>query len=213
MAFGAEYQVLRCARTCTPGNVLVDLLSGSGSTWTCLGGQGYSILEDIVSHRDFPDQLLEMQNLACAEDMAEFGILNRCRGLDYLDFFVIGRIVQWYIEHKPVQLCFRQWVGSFLFDWILGSQNEERRWKQVPLPIDSDRSLLHSFQQGGLGFWRGTVDFIRQDNIGENRAPVKFEMAVFVQDLRTRDVGWHQVRSELDPLELQIQYFGNSAHK
>ncbi len=57
--------------------------------------------------------------------------LNRRRlsasGLHHDRQFVFGRqVVDQDIEHEPVELRFRQWIGAFHFDWVLSRQHKER---------------------------------------------------------------------------------------
>lgn len=59
---------------------------------------------------------------------------------------------------------------------------------------------LHGFQQGGLGFGGGAVDFIRQHDVGELRAFLKksFFCCPLPVERGGRDVAGQQVRGELD---------------
>ena len=70
--------------------------------------------------------------------------------------------------------------------------------------------LLHGFQQCGLGLGGCTVDFVRQDDVGEHRAGLELEggVAVFVlnDDVGTGNVGGHQVGGELNTGEGQVEY-------
>lgn len=65
-------------------------------------------------------------------------------------------------------------------------------------------TFLHRLQQGRLCLGRRTVDLIRQHDIGENGAVVEFEMAIFIQNLRSCNIGRHKVRRKLDTLEIQV---------
>ena len=61
---------------------------------------------------------------------------------------------------------------------------------------------------------RRPVDLVREKQVREDRPPDEPEfllhrVAVHFEDLRAGDVGGHQVRSELDPLELHVQNLGD----
>jgi hypothetical protein len=60
-----------------------------------------------------------------------------------------------------------------------------------------------------LHLGRGTVDFVRQHQVVEDRALLEYEAAGFrAIDFRTGDVGRQQVRGELDTVELGFDAFG-----
>lgn len=82
------------------------------------------------------------------------------------------------------------------------------------LVIDRHQALLHGLEQGGLGLGRGAVDFIREQEAGEDGAFDEDEGVVFeVEDAGARDVRRHEVRGELDAGELAPQYAGQGAHQ
>ena len=71
-----------------------------------------------------------------------------------------------------------------------------------------DAALLHRFEQGGLGFRRGAVDFVGQHDVGEERARLENELAAAVDFLEhrvARDVAGQQVGRELDALGAELQ--------
>src|SRR5206468_10143008 len=59
--------------------------------------------------------------------------------------------------------------------------------------------------------WRGTVDLVREEDVGEDRPLLELEVLPAVRvlhdDVRADDVGGHQVRGELDPRERQLETF------
>ncbi len=87
----------------------------------------------------------------------------------------------------------------------------------MPLAADGDLLLLHRFQQGRLRFRRRAVDLVGQHNVGEQRPGQKTErtrtrLFVFLNNLRARDVGRHQVGRELHAVELERQRIGKRAN-
>ena len=72
----------------------------------------------------------------------------------------------------------------------------------VRLLTHRHRLFLHRFQKRRLRFRRRAVDFVRKNDIGENRTWLKVQklvaMLVFLNYIGSDDVGRHQVRSELN---------------
>ena len=62
-----------------------------------------------------------------------------------------------------------------------------------------------------MGFRRGAVDFVGEEEVREDRTWDELEFAAGVggglEDLGADDVGWHEVRGELDALELEAEDF------
>ncbi len=72
--------------------------------------------------------------------------------------------------------------------------------------------LLHRLQQRGLGLGRRAVDFIRQQDVGEDGAGQELEgLVAGLEDVRPDEVGGHQIGRELDALETQVERRGQRA--
>ena len=69
--------------------------------------------------------------------------------------------------------------------------------------------LLHRLQEGRLRLGSGAIDLVRQHDVGEYRAFLELEAPAAVGCLQHNvgadQVGWHQVRSELNARELDIE--------
>jgi hypothetical protein len=78
-----------------------------------------------------------------------------------------------------------------------------------------DFALLHGLEQRGLCLRRRAVDLVGQQNVREDRPFHETErpppLGILFQHARTRDVGRHEVRRELDALELQVEYLRQRA--
>ena len=77
-------------------------------------------------------------------------------------------------------------------------------------PGRGDLVLLQGLQEGGLSLGRRAVDLVGEQEVGEHRPAHEFKGAaaglrVLLEYLGARDVGGHEVRGELDALELQVQ--------
>jgi hypothetical protein len=71
--------------------------------------------------------------------------------------------------------------------------------------------LLHGFEEGGLRFWRGAVDLVSEDNVGEEGAGLKIEHPLAIdllEDRVARDVAGEKIRSELDALGIEDEGLG-----
>jgi hypothetical protein len=113
-----------------------------------------------------------------------------------------------------VELGFRQGVGAFLLDRVLGREDEEGRVEFVAAAEDGDLQFLHGLEHRGLGLGRSAVDFVGQHDIGEDRAADELELAAaadtgFLDDVGAGDVGRHQVRGELDAVEGKVEGAGD----
>jgi len=101
-------------------------------------------------------------------------------------------------------LGFRERIGPFHLDWILRGEDKERGAKLMAVAGDCDGPLLHCLEERRLGLGRGPIDFVGQDDIGENGTTLEAETAGpaplrFDHDIRADQVGGHQVRGELNP--------------
>ncbi|MNN59660.1 hypothetical protein D3C81_1747920 [compost metagenome] len=80
--------------------------------------------------------------------------------------------------------------------------------------FEGDLAFLHGFEQRGLGFRRGAVDFVGQQQVGENRAFAQLELlGLQVVHRMTGDVAGHQVRGELDAREFTAEAAGEGANQ
>ena len=147
------------------------------------------------------DELLEGENLVSREYLGHLGIAVDGGLTDNLHLLVEGWIVESDIEHETVELCLGKRIGAFLLDGVLRGEDKEGVRQRVGSARDCDAMFLHSLEQSRLGLGRGTVDFVGKDDAGEDRPLDELEIALTVEDFRTRDVGRHEVGSELDARE------------
>src|SRR2546423_1613863 len=74
------------------------------------------------------------------------------------------------------------------------------------LTANGDLPLLHGLEQSALNFGRGAIDFVGEDQIGENWALVSGEFSCLrLKDHRADDIARQEVGRELDALELDAQ--------
>ena len=117
-----------------------------------------------------------------------------------------GRVVDEELEEEAVGLRLGQRVGALLLDRVLRRHDEEGPRELVRVAADGDLPLLHGLEEGRLDLGRGAVDFVGQDEVGEDRTLVGGEAAVLRrEDHRAHDVARQQVGRELDALELDAE--------
>ena len=88
------------------------------------------------------------------------------------------------------------------FDVVLRRNDEEWRGQFEGIAVNRHLPLLHTFQQGGLRFGRGAVNFIGKHDVGEDRAGahLKFRSALII-NRRAGNVGRKQIGRELNSFE------------
>lgn len=126
------------------------------------------------------------------------------------------------LQHKTVDLCLGQRIGTLLFQRVLRGQYEERLRQFIRFVADGYLSLLHRLEQRTLHLGRGTVDLIGQDKVGKDRAFTYGKLLPFLRiDHGTEQVGRQQIGGKLDSAEFGIhrlsqrgngQGFGQTRH-
>ncbi len=104
-------------------------------------------------------------------------------------FFFLGlRIAHTQLQEEAVDLCLGQRKRAFEFDRVLRRDDHERSRQHACFAVERDAALLHGFQQRRLRAWGGTVDFVRQDDLPEDRPRTKLERAGLLVDRRSQPV-------------------------
>src|SRR5579872_1096493 len=130
-----------------------------------------------------------------------------------LYFVVLRRIRHAQLQQKPVKLRFRQRIRSFELDRILRGKNGEELRQRISLAVDRDLMLFHALQQRRLRSRRHAVHFIDQQQVSEHRPGMQLELAGrHVQNVRSNNIGRHQIGRALHTLELQPQQMRQSFH-
>ncbi len=150
-----------------------------------------------------------MRDLRPGQNLAYLQVHVGRRGLGDLQFLVRLGVADADVEHEAVELRLGQRIGALLLDGVLRGQHEERPRQIVGSAADRHLQFLHRLQQGGLRLGRRAVDLVGQQDVGEHRPLDEAELpraggAVLLDDLAAGDVRRHQVRRELDAIELQV---------
>lgn len=80
------------------------------------------------------------------------------------------------LHQKAVELGFGQRIGALVLDRVLGGGDQEGVGEGAWGAIDSDLTLLHGFEEGGLGLGRGAVDLVGEQEVGEDGAGLEGEL-------------------------------------
>ena len=214
---GPEHQILTGSGTCTPGDIVAHKVGHVALVATGVADQFQGVADHVVRYRCFADNPLQGDDLFGREGWHEFRVdVDRCAA-NNLKLLLLVRIVDIDIEHEPIKLRLGQRIGPFLFDRVLGSQDEERFGQRTSLTADRDLVLLHRFEQRRLGLRRSPIDFVGQNHVGKDRAFEKAKLSraaclVLLDHFRSGDVRRHQVGRELNSVEIQRKRFGQRAN-
>ena len=120
-----------------------------------------------------------------------------------------ARVADEHLHHEPVDLRLGQRVGALGLDRVLGRQDEERARDLEGLAPDRHLPLLHDLEQRALDLGGRAVDLVGEEEVGEDRAERRPELArLLVVDPRADQVGRDEVGRELDALELAADRLG-----
>jgi hypothetical protein len=185
-----------------------------------VGGAGaadeiHSELVQMVWDGDASDEVLIGEDLGSVEDVLEFGLRASGGAASDADFFIPRGIIHADHEHEPIELGFWQWVGAFLFDGVLGCEDEEGEVEVIGATGNGDAPFLHGLEHGGLGFGGGAVDFVGEDDVGEHGSfhelERTFSSGKFLENVGAGDVHRHEVWSELNAAEREGEGFSEAA--
>jgi hypothetical protein len=91
---------------------------------------------------------------------------------------------------------------------VLGGDHEEGVGQHPRLSLGGDLMLFHGLEQRALRLWRGAIDLVGENDLGEDRAGVKLERsAVPVENRNAEDIGRQKIAGELDALEIKPEGF------
>ena len=128
---------------------------------------------------------------------------------EHFHFSVFGRVAHREHHHETIELCGRERIGAFVFEWIHRGDGDEWERELVRRAFDGDLAFFHHFEQGRLRFGWRAVDFVGKQNIRENRASVKLEgLRAHVENVRACHIHRKKIRRELNALEGAIDARG-----
>ena len=131
-----------------------------------------------------------------------------------LPFAVAVGVADGHAQQEAVKLRFGQGIRAGVFDGVLRRQHDEGAGQRVGDAVHRDLEIVHGLQQRRLRARRGAVDFVGEDDVGEERAGVELETVLApVEDRHADDVRGQQVRRELDAAELAVNGLGQGARQ
>jgi hypothetical protein len=164
---------------------------------------------DRLGDRYLANQSLERHEVGARHRALEYRILKRRRGAHDFELLILGRVIDNDVEHEAVELCLGQRICTFQLDRVLRCEDVERLVELVRAALNRHAVLLHRFEQSGLCLRRCAVDFVGEEDIGEDRTWREHHLPasgrrILLDDVGAGDVGWHQVGRELNPGEFEI---------
>ena len=206
------HERLRAARRPAVADVLADELGRARLVRVGRREHAHRVGRDVRRDRDGPGEPLHLDDLGRRADLGGRSRVGAGRPLDDRDEVLLGRERDHDLEQEPVELRLGEGIGALHLERVLRREHEERRIERVALPGDRDLVLLHRLEQAGLGLRRRPVDLVGEDEVGEDRARLEAEdpaATLLDEDVRAGDVGRHEVRRELDPVERAVDDVGD----
>ena len=132
------------------------------------------------------------------------------RALDHRQLVGRLRIVDQHLEHEAVDLGLGQRIRALGLDRVLRRHHEKRRRHGVGLLADRHLPLLHHLEEGGLHLGRSPIDLVGEQEVAEHRPELGVELVLAgAVHPRADEVGRHEIRRELHPLEPPAEHFGD----
>ena len=142
--------------------------------------QRQRILDDMIGDRNLANELLQFDESVLAVQHRTNLIVHdgRCSAGN-LELFIEARIGHEHLEHEPVLLRFGQTGRCLLVRWGFALPSTKNGVaERVTNSTHGDLTLLHRFEQRGLGLGRGSIDFVGQHHVGEEWALQELELAL-----------------------------------
>ena len=159
--------------------------------------------------------------IATSASASSTGVDRRAVGpgslLDDGFLLALRRVADPELEHEAVELRLGEGIGALLLDGVLGGEDEERLGQRIGPPARGHLVLLHGLEQRRLGLGRSAVDLVGQHDVGEDGSLHEAEGpaprgGVVFEDVGAGDVAGHEVGSELDPAEREVERLGHRLH-
>ena len=150
-----------------------------------------------------PHRLLQVQRLLRRRDRLKriYG-MSQLRPFHDLNLGIKSRIPQRQPQEEAVTLCLRQQERSLMLQRILCGDHVKWVRQRMCHAVHRHLPLLHRFQQRRLRFGRAAVDLVGEEDVGQDGAGPKLELArALVIEVDADHVRRQQIRSELHPLE------------
>jgi len=206
--FGGEDDGLCAARGGAEADVFSRDLGRIGRVGMGVEGEAADVIFDVAGDGDGADEFFHRDDLIGVDDGDGGWGLGAGGAVEDSEEVVELGGFDGNFEGEAIELGFGERVGAFHFDGVLGGEDEEGFGHFVGGFGDGDGLLGHGFEEGGLGFGGGAVDFVGEDEVAEDGAglelPVALAAVVGGDDGGADDVSGHEVGCELDAGELEV---------
>ena len=149
-----------------------------------------------------------MARTSAASITGATGFRLRCGAAVANDFFLAGArgITHANAHQETIELRFRKRVSAVMLDGILCRDYQKRIRQRVRVIVHRHLGFAHGFEQRGLRFRRGAIDFVGQHHVGENRAGLEFEiLAHWIENADADYVARQHVGSKLHALKAAMK--------
>ena len=173
----------------------------------------HGVTADFFIHMHFADGLLAVDDFLRG--------CNRCQGVDGMlllqamehgDFLLHLRIAQAQTHQETVQLRFGERKRAFVVNGVLRGNEQKGRSQIVIDAVGRDLPFRHRLEQRRLRPRRGAIDFVRQNNLGKERAGPELKVCRLGVEHRTAgDIARQKVGCALDAFERTADAAGQGA--
>ena len=205
------------ARTGAPGDVAPHIIAGVFLFWPSGGEERDGPFENVPGDGHLIDNVDELRELLAFGHRHKAVPLRAERTRGNIHLVGARRVLNVDTQHEAVELRLGQWIGALLLDRILGGHNNEWRGQLVGFAVHGHSQFLHCFQKGGLRLGRRAVDFVSENEVGEDWAAMKNQIPpparlVALQNLGTRDIRRHKIGRELDAPKIPAEQVRQRLH-
>ena len=103
---------------------------------------------------------------------------------------------------EAVDLGFRERKGAFVFDRVLGGENQEGPVQGIGGAVHGHLAFFHRFEQRRLGLRCGAIDLVGEGDLGKDGAGTELKfLSLLIVDRDAGDIAGQHVGRELDAAE------------
>jgi hypothetical protein len=187
---------------------------GNSKVQRFVGAGGFDEVQDVfddgVVQAGVQNAVLEGDDLLAGHDGLEIvqALSAGLGGDDSMLFAALG-VAERHTEKEAVELVFGEVIGSLKFEGVLSGDEHERPLEDEGLVIDADLLFAHGFEQRGLCARGGAIDFVGQDDVGEDGSGFEIEiLPLGIENRDAKDVAGEKIGCKLDSAEFAIDAFG-----
>ena len=182
-----------------------------------MGAGGLGDTDDIVTEDgvdiDALGEGLEVEDIVAGGDGGEggegVGVFEAEEHVLLLGFVGVAEVKA---EEETVELGRGEGEGALELDGVLGGDDEEGSGEGAGNVVYGELAFAHGLEEGGLGTGGSAVNFVGEEDVGEDGAGAELEGGgLLVKEVDAGDIGGHEVWGELDTVEGAVEGGGESA--